>query len=238
VLSVENLDRVLVGLRSGIALLDAFDDSAQIEWVDRQFPSDADHRLNDAKADSRGRLWYGSVSASDESKPVGCLARYAMGDPAPVIVDTGFKVANGPAFNNDCTVMLHNDSGRRLTYRYEIDGESGMPTKRCVWRQFDEHDGYPDGMNFDADECVWIAHWGAGRLCRYDIRGNRLLTIRIPTLNVTNVCFGGKDMSRMFVTSASYGLDDRQKIHQSCAGDLFEVSGLNIVGLPSRQFRI
>src|SRR5690349_5910501 len=48
-LSVENSDRMLIGLKSGIGLLDPLDSSASIEWVDRRFPADDGVRLNDDK---------------------------------------------------------------------------------------------------------------------------------------------------------------------------------------------
>ena len=238
VLSLHGSDNVLVGLKSGIALLNVLNYSAQIEWVDRRFPANVDHRLNDAKADKEGRLWYGSVSAVDESQPVGRLASYAFGDAAPVVIDDGYKVTNGPAFDRDCSVMLHNDSGRRITYRFDINPETGAATHRAVWRQFDEDEGCPDGMCFDSDGCVWIAHWGAGCVCRYDLHANRLLTIQMPATNVTNVCFAGRDMSRMFVTSASRGLNDAQVNAEHSAGALFEVFGVNVHGLPSWRPRI
>ncbi len=237
VLSARNSARVLVGLKSGVAVLDPFDEVAQPEWIDRCFPTDADHRLNDAKADKVGRVWYGSVSASDESKAVGGFARYEVGNGFPVIIDAGYTVTNGPAFNEDCTVMLHSDSGRRLTYRYAVDAQGGV-SSRSLWKRFAEDDGSPDGMSFDADGCVWIAHWGAAKLCRYDGNGRRLRSVEMPTSNVTNVCFGGKDMARMFVTTASRGLSGEQSAAQSGAGALFEVSGLNVRGAPSWQVKL
>ena len=93
-------------------------------------------------------------------------------------------------------------------------------------------------LSTETDGRVWIAHWGAGKVCRYDIHGNRVFTVRIPTTNVTNVCFGGRDMTRMFVTSASYGLDDAQRDSEVNAGALFEICGLSARGLPSWQLRI
>jgi hypothetical protein len=174
----------------------------------------------------------------DESQPVGRFARYEIGASAPVIVDSGYMVSNGPAFSEDCTLMLHSDSLRRVTYRYAVDVRSGAASERVLWKSFAEDDGYPDGMTFDAEDCVWIAHWGAAKLCRYDSEGNRLLTVEIPTSNVSNVCFGGKDMSRMFVTTASQGLSDAQRASQSAAGALLEVSGVDVRGGRSRQVKI
>jgi sugar lactone lactonase YvrE len=238
VLSASNSERVLVGLKSGVGLLNAFDEAEPFEWLDRRFPGDPGQRLNDAKADSLGRLWYGSLSVTDESQPVGRFARYEIGASAPVIVDSGYMVSNGPAFSEDCTLMLHSDSLRRVTYRYAVDVRSGAASERVLWKSFAEDDGYPDGMTFDAEDCVWIAHWGAAKLCRYDSEGNRLLTVEIPTSNVSNVCFGGKDMSRMFVTTASQGLSDAQRASQSAAGALLEVSGVDVRGGRSRQVKI
>lgn len=238
VLSASNSDRVVVGLKSGLALLDPLDERSQLEWLDRRFPGDPGQRLNDAKADALGRLWYGSLSATDESQPVGRLARYEIGGAAPLIVDSGYLVSNGPAFNEDCTLMLHSDSLRRVTYRYAVDGQSGAVSERTIWRSFAEDEGYPDGMTFDAEDCVWIAHWGAAKLCRYDSDGNRLLSVEMPTSNISNVCFGGKDMSRIFVTTAWQGLSDAQRLSQSAAGALFEVSGIAARGARSRQVRI
>lgn len=236
VLSVENSERVLVGLKSGIGLFDVFDEPAQIEWVDRRFPADPDHRLNDAKVDQHGRLWYGSVSASDESQAVACLARYDWNGAGPVIIDSGYRVTNGPAFDHDGGVMLHSDSARRITYKYDIEVATGVASNRAVWKRFAEDEGYPDGMSFDSEDCVWIAHWNAARVCRYDVNGNLLLAIGMPALNVTNVCFAGKNLNRMFVTSAREGLAQGQD--SSTAGALFEITGLNVIGAPPGQLRI
>ena len=238
VLSARNSERVLVGLKSGIALLDPFDERAPLDWLDRSFPGHADLRLNDAKADSLGRLWYGSMSAVDESQPVGCFARWDVGNGPPVVVDSGYTVTNGPAFDAECTALLHSDSGKGITYRYSIDERSGLPTGRSVWKRFAADDGAPDGMTFDAEGCVWIAHWGAAKLCRYDGGGGRLLTVDIPAANVTNVCFGGRDLSRMFVTTAARGLDAAQRAAQPGAGALFEVTGLGVRGAPSWQVKV
>lgn len=238
VLSVRNSERVLVGLKSGIALLDPLDERAQPEWLDRSFPGHTDRRLNDAKADKLGRLWYGSVSASDESQPVGSFARCDVGNGPPVVIDSGYTVTNGPAFDAECTTLLHSDSGRGLTYRYFIDQRSGLPTGRSVWKRFAPDDGTPDGMTFDADGCVWIAHWGAAKLCRYDGEGKRLLTVGVPAANATNVCFGGRDMNRMFVTTAARGLNNAQRVAQPDAGALFEVTGTGVRGAPSWQVQV
>lgn len=234
-LTIEDSEYMLLGLRSGLALLDVLDPSSDIRWLDRSFP-DADQRLNDAKVDPSGRLWYGSVSISDQTLPVGRLARHNLDGGGPVVMDSGYLVPNGPAFGSDGRVMLHNDSARRVTYRFDVDAVSKLAVRRSVWRQYDEQEGYPDGMNFDADGCVWIAHWGAGKVCRYDMQARRLLEIPVPARNVTNVCFAGRDLDRLFVTSARD--ESAGEFREDPGGALFEIAGLEIKGLPPGRLRL
>ena len=229
VLSVSGSTKVVVGLQSGIALCEPFERGSPIEWLDRRFPGDAGLRLIDAKIDKFGRIWYGSVSMSNTSEPLASLARYDPGGGTGTVIDDSYVVPNGPAFNRDCTVMLHTDSARRVVYAYGLNAVTGLVQKRSIWRRFLEADGLPDGMTFDADGCVWIAHWGGGRVCRYSPEGDLLLTVDMPTPHVTNVCFAGVNLDRVFVTSARHG---RSATGDPAAGALFEILGVDVRGLP------
>ena len=98
-----------------------------------------------------------------------------------------------------------------------------------MWRQFTEADGHPDGMCFDAEDCVWIAHWGAGMLCRYAPDGTRLRRFDLPVANVTNVCFFGDDLSRIAVTTAR-NPPSAAAVAGSLEGALFEVVAPGVCG--------
>lgn len=235
VVPIENSPQVLIGLASGIARCDPFDSDGPVEWLDRGFPGDPDLRLNDAKTDQRGRIWYGSMSRTDETSPVGALACYQISEGSRRIIDTDYRVPNGPAFNQDGSVMLHSDSARLITYQYRLDPETGTVRSRSVWRSFSAAEGFPDGMAFDSEGYVWIAHWGAARVCRYAPDGDLQLAIEMPSAQVSNICFGGADLNRLFVTSASVGLDRSDDPH---AGDLFEIHGLEVTGLPPWPVRV
>ena len=230
---IANSVKILVGLKSGVAICNFFEMNDEILWVNRAFPGKIDQRLNDAKIDKFGRLWYGSISSLDESLPVGSLARLNFQENIVEIIDTNYKVTNGPAFNNENTLMLHNDSANRITYIFQLDKLNGQILNRSVWRTYTEEEGYPDGMNFDSDENVWIAHWGVGKVCKYDIEGNLLQSISLPTPNVTNLCFGGKDLNRLFVTTASNNLNNPNKINASYDGAIFEIIGTKANGVTS-----
>jgi sugar lactone lactonase YvrE len=154
VISIEKSEKILIGLQSGIALFNFFDSDDNINWISKEFPEKTDQRLNDAKIDKYGRLWFGSISSVDESHPIGSLARFNFENNKLEIIDSDYKVTNGPAFNFDNTIMLHNDSGNKITYKFQLDQNSGDILNKSIWRTYDDNDGYPDGMNFDLEDTI------------------------------------------------------------------------------------
>ena len=230
VLPTAQAGKLLLGLQGGFALADSAEPT-RFEWLHQPFLHNSALRLNDAKADATGAVWAGSLNNDDESQVQGCLYRLGpAGDLA--VVDTGYTVANGPAINADSTLMLHTDSGRRTIYAFDLDAPAGTLTNKRVWKVFADDEGYPDGMCFDAQGCVWVAHWGAGCISRFAPNGALLRRVALPTLNVTNVCFVGPGLDRIFVTTAQAGLSPPQLMVQPQAGALFEVAALGATGLP------
>lgn len=232
VIPIKNTDKIIIGLKQGIAFVRFFEIHESIIWFTKEFPGQIDLRLNDAKVDKFGNLWLGSISSIDESKAVGSLARVNFIDNKIDIIDTNYKVTNGPAFNDENTIMLHNDSGKKITYIFKLNKYNGDIINKSIWRTYSEEEGYPDGINFDTDGNVWIAHWGVGKVCKYNIEGKLLQSISIPTPNVTNLCFGGKDLNRIFVTTASNNFDT-DNIVSEFDGAIFEIIGTNSKGLRS-----
>lgn len=230
VLPTSKKGQLLLGLQGGFALADA-DNPACFTWLHQPFLHNPALRLNDAKADSSGAVWAGSLNNDDESQSHGCLYRLGVSGELS-LVDDGYQVANGPAIAVDGKLMLHTDSGRRTIYAFDLDAPAGKLSNKRVWKVFSEDEGYPDGMCFDADGAVWIAHWGAGCISRFSVDGRLLRRITLPASNVTNVCFAGPKLDRLFVTTARAGLTQEALKEQPEAGNLFEVLDPGTTGLP------
>ena len=110
-----------------------------------------------------------------------------------------------------------------------------MHDKRWFIR-FDDTQGYPDGMTVDAQDGLWVAHWGGSRVSRFHSDGRLDCSIALPVSQVTSCVFGGSSLDRMFVTSASIGLSAEQLVREPLAGGLFEVDPQGKSGLPAAQF--
>lgn len=235
VLSTDVAEEKLVGLQSGMARMRLPADGSEctlLGWVAKPFPAGSSLRLNDAKTDAKGRVWAGSLNNDDESQPDGRLYRLdELGRCEEV--DGPYGVANGPAISPCQTLMLHTDSAARTIYAFDLDVEAGSLSNKRVWLRFTEADGYPDGMTFDAQGRVWVAHWGGGCVSRFSADGRLTHRVALPTDHVTNVCFAGPRLERLIVTTARQGLSAEQLAAQPSAGHLFEIDPAGSTGLAT-----
>ena len=227
---------LMLGLQAGVALAPA-DAPGQYRMLVQPFAHNLGLRLNDAKADSTGAVWCGSLNNDDESQPLGALYRLAT-DGSWHTMDSGYQVANGPALDEARGVMLHTDSARQTIYRFDCDAQTGTLSNKTVWRVFTPAEGYPDGMCFDAEGALWVAHWGGACVSRFALDGTLLARVSLPCAHVTNVCFGGAGLDRLFVTTAQAGLSAEALAQQPTAGRVFEVLGHGTQGLPAALPRL
>jgi gluconolactonase len=63
-----------------------------------------------------------------------------------------------------------------------------------------EHD--PDGMAFDQAGRLWVAQFGAGKVCVFSPQGKLVGEVELPAKNVTNVEFAGEKLTTLFITTA------------------------------------
>lgn len=209
----------IAGTDEGIAAIDL--DENRFEIVLRPEEHLPDNRFNDGKVDRRGRFWAGSMDDLERAA-TGTLYRLEP-DLRCTAVDQGYNVTNGPAFSPDGEIMYENDSARQVTYAFDLDSD-GNATNRRVFLQFGPGDGYPDGMTVDSEGCLWIAFWEGWCVRRFSAEGERLETIRMPVSKPTSCAFGGPGLDRLYVTSASIGLDEAALKLQPNAGGLFMVT--------------
>jgi len=190
------------------------------------------NRFNDGKVDRSGRFWTGSM---DDTEQEASGALYRLGpDLRPERMDDGYKVTNGPAFSPDGRTMYHADSARQVIYTFEL-AEDGTPSNRRTFVGFGEGDGYPDGMTVDSEGCLWSAFWDGWCLRRFSPAGECIATIEVPVQRPTSCAFGGKGLERLYVTSASVGLDQKEREMQPYAGGLFLLSP-GVTGIAEQPF--
>ena len=232
-----------VGLREGSGLVGAFKNgfafidlatgaTHPIADPEADLP---DNRFNDGKVDPRGRFWAGTMDET-ERRPSGELYRI---DPDLTVTrfPAGFIVTNGIEWSRDGGTLYFVDTAQRTIYAYAFDMAAGAPGGRRVFARVPESDGHPDGLTVDADDHVWSAHWGGGRVTRYRPDGSVERVVKLPIPRTTSCCFGGPELDTLFVTSASIGLDAAALRAAPLSGAVFAVSGLGVRGRPAGRFK-
>jgi sugar lactone lactonase YvrE len=189
------------------------------------------NRTNDATVDGQGRLWFGTMD-DDEQHPHGRVYRFDG-----TIREMGGEccITNGPAVSPDGRFLYHVDTIAGLIWRFPLDGERLADGE--VLTRIDPADGHPDGVNVDAEGCIWVALWGGWGVRRYSPEGELLATIAFPCAQVTKVTFGGPDLRTVYATTASIGLSPEELERQPLAGGLFAFEA-PAPGLPPHSVRL
>lgn len=196
--------QLIAGFSSGIYTLDEYLQPQSLIW---QLPQTQNHnRLNDAKVDRQGNLYFGTMDRL-EQRNSGNLYRLC-GAQSAQIVDTGYVVSNGPAFNPAGDIVYSVSSKERIVYAINIDHSQQVSTK-AVHLRLSESQGYPDGVTVDADGCLWVCAWDGNAVLRFAPDGSLIQTIELPVPRVTSITFAGPHLDHIIVTSARTGLDEK-----------------------------
>tara|TARA_Y100001970_G_C14247659_1_gene869482 strand:- start:2216 stop:3094 length:879 start_codon:yes stop_codon:yes gene_type:complete len=174
---------------------------------------------NDLKIDRQKNIWI-STSHIDETENKGSLWSLDA-NKALRLIDTGFKVSNGPAFSPCGNYVYFNDTFSYKTYLYQFTKEENKKIYKELFYRFDNKEGYPDGITVDEDGCIWIAHWGSGIISKQSLNGEILKRINLPSKNLTSLCFGGENYNYLIATSATEGITEKDWISYPDSGKTF-----------------
>lgn len=173
-------------------------------------------RYNDGKLDPRGRFLVGTKGDAEEVPGAGRLFSVS-GNQVQTLV-TGTTISNGIGFSSagDYLYFIDTPTKKVGRYRYQLDTGEAVFDRYVVELN---GDAWPDGMCVDADDMLWVAEWGGGRVCRWNPEtGEKLREIRLPCINVSSCCLGGEELEYLYVTTAK---DEGR--NEVLAGGLFRV---------------
>ena len=195
---------------------------------------DTSIRTNDAKCDAYGRMWVGTM-AFDFTPGAAALFSFDSKDLKKVVPD--LTVSNGIGWSLDKKIMYFIDSPTKRVDIFDFDLESGELRNRRPFLLLGDLDAFPDGLTTDEDGGVWVALFGGGEVRRFDSQGTLTHIVEIPVKQVTSCCFGGGDMSDLYITTAQNGMDSDSLIREPLAGSLFRVK-TSFKGSKSNRYGI
>jgi sugar lactone lactonase YvrE len=232
-IGLHSKNSLIAGLRTGFALITL--PKGELSWITQ--PLNASERqevmFNDGKCDRQGRFWAGTKDLLEKS-PIAALYRLTSDGLCEKMADK-FTVQNGPAWSPDNTTLYVCDSPLRVIYQYRFDSILGTISDRSIFATIPDHAGYPDGITVDSEGYVWNAHWDGWQVTRYAPNGKIDRVINLPVQRPTSCCFGGQDMTTLYITSARVHLSQEELKRGPKAGCVFAVE-TEIKGLQEPAF--
>ena len=186
-------------------------------------------RMNDAKCDSRGRLWAGSTHVAFEAGG-GALHRWDGKSPS-VVVTGGFNLPNGIGWTVEDDTIFFADTFAYTIYRADYDADAGAVGAFSVHCACG--DEWPDGLAVDVDGCIWVAFWGSSEVRRISPGGEVIAVVPMPVTQPSSCAFG--DDGTLYITSACAGLSEQELAEQPLAGSVFAVA-TSTRGVPVSPF--
>ncbi|NJN05404.1 MAG: SMP-30/gluconolactonase/LRE family protein [Rhodobacteraceae bacterium] len=168
-----------------------------VEVVAR-FRDEGMERFNDVIADPLGRVFAGTIGSSEQS---GGLYRMDH-DGRMTLLFRGTGCSNGMGFSPDRRTFYWTCSTTRRIHSFDYAQESGVLGNRRVLYECVADEGIPDGMTVDSSGHIWSARWDGSALIHHDPSGRVIESIPLPVTKVSSACFGGKEMDRLYVTTA------------------------------------
>ncbi|XP_060091083.1 regucalcin-like isoform X1 [Heteronotia binoei] len=212
----------------------------EVVTISEQELDKPNNRFNDGKVDPRGNFFAGTMA--EETAP-GVRARcqgalYTLFPDYSVVKQLDHvNISNGLEWSLDHRIFFHIDSLAYAVHAYNYDECTGrIGDCRTVYKM-EKEEAMPDGMCIDVEGKLWVACIDGARVIRIDPEtGKRIQTVKMPVSRITSCCFGGKDYSEMYITSAYDGLNRTALAKEPQAGEIFKVTGLGVKGIPQYYF--
>ncbi|KRG07001.1 regucalcin isoform X1 [Drosophila mojavensis] len=197
-----------------------------------------ENRLNDAKADPKGRLFFGTMRyVGDEfTHRHGELYRWEAGGNVTV-VKSDVGISNGLAWDEKANKFYYIDTTDYEVKSYDYDFKTGVASNPKVIYNLRKDSPkthiLPDGMTIDTEGNLYVATFNGSTIYKVNPNtGECLLEIKLPTKQITSVAFGGPNLDILYVTTAS-------KFDQPApAGTTYKVTGLNAKGYPGVNLKL
>ncbi|WP_192035167.1 SMP-30/gluconolactonase/LRE family protein [Halomonas sp. YLGW01] len=176
-------------------------------------PFEADNpvtRSNDARVDTHGSLWLSTMGLGAE-KGAGSLYRLHRGE--LTCLRRGLTIPNALCFSPDGRHAYFTDTAIGWVMRWTLDaqgfperGDDGAFREPEPWADLRHSGGGPDGAVMDAEGCMWIALWGAGRVARLNPQGKEIAHVALAARQPSCPLFGGPGLSTLYITTAREGM--------------------------------
>jgi gluconolactonase len=171
----------------------------KLKHVVKEFEGKPIRGCNDCSLDSKGNLYFTAPAGSSDTELVGEVF-VRKTDGVVRRIDQGYSFCNGLAINAKEDRLIVAETWTKKLWVFDVSPTTETSNKRLFAQMLGDHRGGPDGIDFDEEGNLLVAHWGSGGLDYYAPDGTLIQHIKTPFLSPSNVHFGGPDGKTLIVT--------------------------------------
>lgn len=229
----------VIGLTKQICTWEFSDEFQPLADIEPDLP---DNRLNEGVVGPDGAFWIGTMqnniapdgSPADMDRDSGRIYRCTPDGQVTPVCDDIFGLTNTFVWTKEGGFVTADTLRNEVYhYRYNADKES-LSDRKTILAGFER--GLPDGSCMDAEGYIWNCRVvGGACLIRMDHEGNIDRTVNLPCTWPTSCTFGGKNLNRLFVTSARFTMPEDHLSASPQEGGLFAID-VGVSGMSANRF--
>ena len=155
------------------------------------------NRPNDLAFDGSGNLYFTDPKSYSKDTLDGRVFMIKSETHEVVLVANNLGFPNGIVFSKDYKTVFVCESAKNRVLKYSI-AKDGTLTNQTTFVELPGGD--PDGIAFDKNGNLFVAHFGGGAIYVVEPNGKILYKIKTPGLKPSNIEFGGSDFKTLFLT--------------------------------------
>lgn len=155
------------------------------------------NRPNDLAFDPEGNLYFSDPNSYDKNNPDGVVYRIdnKTKKVTPAAKDIAFP--NGLAFSADAKSLYVCESAEHRVLKFDVDSDGTLANRKVFVTL---PGGDPDGIAFDSEGNLYVAHFGNGKIFIIDPNGSIKDSLITPGKKTSNVEFAGDDLKTLYIT--------------------------------------
>lgn len=222
----------VIALEDGIYIINT--ENGNIEALSEVEKEMTFNRFNDGKCDPNGNLWVGSMHL-EQMIPMGSVYKISETGETTKMIDS-VTISNGIVWTKDASAMYYIDTPTQNIQVFDFDVATSTLSNERTAVRVPKALGFPDGMSIDEEDMLWVGLWNGNAIGRFDPKTGKLISkIEVPAHNVTSCAFGGKNLDKLYITTASVDMTEEEKANYPLAGSLF-VADPGVKGVRSEFF--
>ena len=181
------------------------------------------NRPNDLAFDDKGNLYFTDPKSYGKDKMDGRIFKANINSKEVTLLADSLAFPNGIAFSPDGKKLFVCESAQNRILTFKVNA-SGSLSDKIVFAELPGGD--PDGLAFDIEGNLYVAHFGGGATYVLSPDGKMREMIAAPGKKPSNVEFGGEDMNTLFITE-----DETNSVYSMKV----KIPGITLFSSPSKK---